>query len=73
MLHGRAEVGRLLECRHVPFCLRLRWGFLVTEGVGEGEALARTWPAISPVLQRRGDDVLVVRLYDQRRESIEEE
>ncbi len=37
------EDRRLLECRNVPFCYRLLWGFLTREGMREGEALSLTW------------------------------
>lgn len=40
------EDRRLLECRNVPLCFRLLWGFLTREGMREGEALGLTWGAL---------------------------
>lgn len=37
------EDRRLLACSDVPFSFRLLWGFLMREGMREGEALALTW------------------------------
>jgi integrase len=37
------EDRQLLACTQVPLCYRVLWGFLVREGMREGEALARTW------------------------------
>jgi integrase len=37
------EDRRLLECGDVPFAFRLLWGFLMREGMREGEAMGLTW------------------------------
>ncbi len=37
------EDRRLMACIHVSLTYRLLWGFLVREGMREGEALALTW------------------------------
>jgi len=37
------EDAKLMACTGVPFKWRLLWGFLMREGMREGEALALTW------------------------------
>lgn len=50
-----SEDQRLLACADVPLAWRLLWGFLIREGMREGEAVALTWADVD---LRRG----VVRL-----------